>query len=148
MIRNDVQHRIGAMGVAMAALLLVAAADQPAGGDPMADNAAALAPAGDTASQVAFAYADRNADLLVSWEEYRNRAMRLFGNVDTNGDGILQKAELQVMAGATAPPETADINLATFNAALRKMFDNGDKDANGALTPMEWRDTVRPSKIF
>lgn len=137
-----------AIGLALLACGLVAAADPPAGGDPLANNAAALAPAGDTVSQVAFAYADRDADVLVSWEEYRNRAMRLFGNVDTNGDGILQKAELQALAGPNAPPETADIDLPTFNAALRKMFDAGDKDSNGALTPLEWRDTVRPSKIF
>jgi hypothetical protein len=138
-----------AAALALPALFIMAAADPaPAPVDPLANNAAALAPAGDTASQVAFAYADRDADVLVSWEEYRNRAMRLFGNVDTNGDGILQIAEMSVLAGPSAAPPPNDINLATFNAALRKMFDIGDKDGNGALTPTEWHDTVRPSKIF
>jgi len=116
--------------------------------DPLADNGSALAPAGDTAAQVAFAYSDRNADELVSWEEYRNRGILVFSRVDTNGDGILQVAEIAAFAGKDAPPAPFDIKIATYNAALRKYFDLGDKDNNGALTPAEWRDTVRPSKIF
>lgn len=116
--------------------------------DPLAGNASALAPAGDTASQVAFAYADRNADELVSWEEYRNRGILVFSRVDTNSDGMLQIAEIAAFAGTDAPPAPFDIGIATYNAALRKYFDLGDKDGNGALTPAEWRDTVRPSKIF
>jgi hypothetical protein len=116
--------------------------------DPLAENASALAPAGDAASQVAFAYADRNADELVSWEEYRNRGILVFSRVDTNSDGMLQIAEIAAFAGKDAPPAPFDIGIATYNAALRKYFDLGDKDGNGALTPAEWRDTVRPSKIF
>jgi hypothetical protein len=116
--------------------------------DPMADNASALAPAGDTASRIAFAYADRDADLLVSFEEYRNRAMRLFGKADSNGDGTLQVAELQALAGPKGPKAPNDVDLGTFNAALRKNFDNGDANKDGALTPAEWRNVVRPSKLF
>jgi len=132
------------------ALLLLAApvAAQGIANDPMANNAAGLAPAGDTASQVAFAYADRDEDLTVSWEEYRNRAMRLFGHVDANGDGILQIAELQALAGPSAPKPEADISGPTYNAAMRKLFDTGDKNLDGALTPVEWHDTVRPSRAF
>jgi hypothetical protein len=55
---------------------------------------------------------------------------------------------MAALAGPSAAPPPSDINLATFNAALRKMFDIGDKDGNGALTPTEWHDTIRPSKIF
>ena len=116
--------------------------------DPMANNAAGLAPAGDTASQVAFAYGDRNEDLLVSWEEYRNRSMRLFAHVDANADGTLQIAELQALAGPRAPKPESDISAATYNAAMRKLFDAGDKNADGVLTPAEWHDTVRPSRAF
>jgi hypothetical protein len=135
---------------ALAAMLLASPsfAQSPLANDPMANNAAALAPAGDTASQVAFAYADRNEDLVVSWEEYRNRSMRLFANVDANADGILQVAELQALAGPSAPKPEADISVGTFNAAMRKMFDAGDKNSDGALTTTEWHDTVRPSRAF
>lgn len=140
---------LGAFALLIAGAGPVAAAPKPAVPvDPMADNASALAPAGDTASRIAFAYADRDADLLVSWEEYRNRAMRLFGKVDTNGDGILQAAELQALAGPKGPKEVNDIDLGTFNAALRKHFDDGDANKDGALTPAEWRNVVRPSKLF
>jgi len=137
-------HRL--MLTAFVGGLAAMASAQPA--DPLADNASALAPAGNTASQVAFAYADRNADELVSWEEYRNRGVLLFSRVDANSDGILQIAEIAAFAGKDAPPAPFDIQIATYNAALRKYFDLGDKDNNGALTPTEWRDTVRPSKIF
>jgi hypothetical protein len=132
---------------ALAAAAAVPAAAQLAN-DPMANNAAGLAPAGDTASQVAFAYADRDEDLAVSWEEYRNRSMRLFGHVDANNDGILQIAELQALAGPSAPKPENDIDAGTFNAAMRKLFDTGDKNGDGALTPAEWHDTVRPSRAF
>jgi hypothetical protein len=135
--------------LALAGLMAMAAAQPPASGaDPLADNGRALIPAGDTVSQVAFAYADRNEDALVSFEEYRNRAMRLFGRVDTNGDGTLQIAELQALGGPDAPAAPFDVSIATFNAALRKQFDLGDKDGDGALTPTEWHDVVRPSKLF
>lgn len=116
--------------------------------DPLAEDARAIAPAGDTVSQVAFAYADRNEDELVSWEEYRNRAMRLFGRVDTNGDGILQVAELQAFAGPNAPKPAGDVDIAKFNAALHEAFSLGDKNSDGVLTPLEWSAVVRPSKLF
>ncbi len=129
-------------------VLAVGASAQAPTVDPLANNAAALAPAGDTASQVAFAYADRDEDEVVSWEEYRNRGMRLFGRVDANGDSVLQIAELKALTGPDAPAPTFDIGIGAYNAALRKFFDLGDKNADGALTPTEWRDTVRPSKIL
>lgn len=124
------------------------AAAQPNLVDPMANDAAALAPAGDTASQVAFAYADRDADALVTWEEYRNRGMRLFYHVDTNGDFVMQISELQALGGPDAPKAPYDVNIATFNAALRKQFDAGDTNGDGALTPLEWSAILRPSKLF
>jgi hypothetical protein len=31
---------------------------------------------------------------------------------------------------------------------MRKLFDTGDKNKDGALTPAEWHDTVRPSRAF
>lgn len=136
--------------ICLAAALAMAATSAAAqlANDPMANNAAGLAPAGDTASQVAFAYADRDEDLTVSWEEYRNRSMRLFGHVDANNDGILQIAELQALAGPSAPRPENDIDSGTFNAAMRKLFDSGDTNKDGALTPAEWHDTVRPSRAF
>jgi hypothetical protein len=139
MIRTSLATMLLALSVPAAAQLA---------NDPMANNAARLAPAGDTASQVAFAYADRDEDLTVSWEEYRNRAMRLFGHVDANNDSILQIAELQALAGPGAPKPENDIDSGTFNAAMRKLFDSGDKNGDGALTPVEWHDTVRPSRAF
>jgi hypothetical protein len=137
---------------AFAALLVIGGASvaqtPPATIDPLAEDAKALAPAGDTVAQVAFAYADRNEDELVSWEEYRNRAMRLFGRVDTNGDGILEVSELQVLAGPDAPKPARAVDLATYNAALRQAFNDGDKNSDGVLTPAEWSAVVRPSKLF
>ena len=126
----------------------VAAAAQTPAVDPMANDAVVLAPAGDTAQQVAFAYADRNEDAIVSWEEYRNRGMRMFHHVDGNKDDVLQVAELRALAGPDAPAAPYDITAPTFNAAMRKTFDQGDKNLDGALTPAEWRDTVRPSRLF
>lgn len=138
-------RRVPVSLLALAALAAGANAQQP---DAMIADAAALAPAGDTAAQVAFAYADRNADLIVSWEEYRNRALRLFGHLDANDDRILQIAELRILAGPSAPAAPFDVDLATYNAAVRKHFDDGDKNRDGALTPVEWHDVVRPSKLF
>jgi hypothetical protein len=139
--------------VAIATLLVIGAAPAAAQTpsptiDPLAEDAKALKPAGDTVAQVAFAYADRNEDELVSWEEYRNRAMRLFGRVDTNGDGILEVSELQLLAGPTAPTPARAVDLATYNAALRQAFNDGDKNSDGVLTPAEWAGVVRPSKLF
>jgi hypothetical protein len=116
--------------------------------DPLANDAAALKPAGDTASQVAFAYADRNTDVMVSWEEYRNRAMLLFGAVDTNGDGVLEIAELAALGGPNAPKAPSNVDLPTYNLAVRKAFDDADADKDGALTPAEWANVIRPSKLF
>jgi hypothetical protein len=116
--------------------------------DPMANDAAVLAPAGDTAQQVAFAYADTNEDAVISWEEYRNRGMRMFHHVDTNDDDVLQVAEIRELSGPDAPAAPYDISAPTFNAAMRKTFDQGDKNLDGALTPEEWRTTVRPSRLF
>lgn len=115
--------------------------------DPLANNGAALAPAGDALSQLAFAYADRNADLYVSWEEYRNRAMRLFANIDTNGDGILEIAEVQAFAGPDSKPIPQNIGIAEFNSVLNVYFSAADKDKDGALSPAEWRNVVRPGNI-
>lgn len=146
--------RLALLALSLAAAPVIAAPlagqpDTPSGVvDPLADNASALAAAGDTASQVAFAYADRNADLVVSWEEYRNRALRLFERIDSNGDGILQISELAALGGPTAPPAPFDVTLPTYNAAARKTFDTADADKNGALSPAEWRNVVRPSKLF
>ena len=105
--------------VASVSLLLFAVGTAAQTIDPLANNASALAPAGDTVSQVAFAYADRNEDELVSWEEYRNRGMRLFGRVDANGDGVLQIAELKTLAGPDAPAAPFDLSRAAYYAALR-----------------------------
>jgi uncharacterized protein YbaA (DUF1428 family) len=142
-----------AAGSALVALALPAAAlaqtaPSQSAVDPMARDAAILAPAGDTAQQVAFAYADRNEDAVVSWEEYRNRAMRMFHHVDTNDDDILEIAEIRQMSGPDAPAAPFDISADLFNAALRKAFDAGDRNGDGALTPAEWHDTVRPSRLF
>lgn len=135
-----------------AAMLLLAApalaqtAERPV--DPLFNDAAALAPAGDTASQIAFAYSDRNEDLIVTWEEYRNRGMRVFGHVDTNADGVLQIAELQAIGGTDSAKHSHEIPIGTYNAALRRFFDAGDANKDGALSPAEWQDTRRPSKIL
>lgn len=131
--------------LALAWPALAQTADRPV--DPLMNDAAALAPAGDTASQIAFAYADRNEDLLVTWEEYRNRGMRVFGHLDSNADGTLQVAELQALAGPEAAKPPRDIPIGTYNAALRRFFDAGDANRDGALTPAEWQDTRRPSRI-
>ena len=149
------------MHLALAALAILAAPagaqtaqPAPSGGlpaqivDPLANDAAALKPAGDTASQIAFAYADRNTDVMVSWEEFRNRSMLLFGNVDTNNDGLLEIAELAALGGPNAPKAPSNIDLPAYNAAVRKAFDDADADKDGALTPAEWANVVRPSKLF
>ena len=132
--------------LALAAPALAQPADRPI--DPLMNDAAALAPAGDTASQIAFAYADRNEDLIVTWEEYRNRGMRVFGHVDSNADGVLQRTELAALGGDKAASHAHDIPIGTYNAALRRFFDAGDVNRDGALTPTEWQDTRRPSKIL
>lgn len=138
--------RLGLLGACLAGA--AAAMAQVRAVDPLAEDAAVLAPAGSPAQQVAFAYADTNEDAVVSWEEYRNRGMRMFHHVDTNADGVMQIAEIRWIAGPDAPPAPFDISAPTFNAAMRKAFDDGDKNGDGALTPAEWKDTVRPSRLF
>ena len=74
--------------------------------------------------------------------------MLLFGNVDTNGDGVLEIAELAALGGPNAPKAPSNIDLPTYNAAVRKAFDDADADKDGALTPAEWANVIRPSKLF
>ena len=125
--------------------VVLAACAAPAG---QAGDDGPLAAAGDAAAQVAFAYADRNADGRVSFEEYRNRSMRLFRNADLNRDGILQIAEQRAMLGPRADPAsvTEDLSLQDFNAALVVFFRNADTDADGYLSPTEWRGIPRANR--
>jgi Ca2+-binding EF-hand superfamily protein len=116
----------------VAAAFAVALALAPAPG-------AAQDPALAKAADAAFTAADFDGDGKVSWEEFRNRVVMVFGHLDVNGDGRI--------AGDEHPPavdkagkdvQPGNVTAESFTAAVAEAFKASDKDGDGALSAQEW----------
>jgi len=91
------------------------------------------------AADNAFIAADFDADGKVSWEEFRNRVVAVFGHLDHNADGRI--------AGDEHPPavdkdgkdiQPGNVSAESFTASVAAAFESADKDGDGALTAQEW----------
>jgi Ca2+-binding EF-hand superfamily protein len=109
--------------------------------------AASLAPAISTAvdaalaeaSDAAFTAADFDANGKVSWEEFRNRVVAVFGHLDGNEDGRVAGDEHPPAiskAGRTVQP--GNVTAESFTASVAAAFKASDKDGDGELSAQEW----------
>lgn len=100
---------------------------------------AAQDPALAKAADAAFTAADFDGDGKVSWEEFRNRVVKVFGHLDQNSDGRI--------AGDEHPPavdkagkevQPGNVSAESFTAAVAEAFKASDKDGDGSLSAQEW----------
>ena len=91
------------------------------------------------AAEGAFVAADFDGNGKVSWEEFRNRVVAVFGHLDHNQDGRL--------AGDEHPPavdkggkdvQPGNVSAESFTASVAVAFKAADKDGDGELSAQEW----------
>ena len=91
------------------------------------------------AAESAFVAADFDGNGKVSWEEFRNRVIAVFGHLDHNQDGRL--------AGDEHPPavdkggkgvQPGNVSAESFTASVAVAFKAADKDGDGELSAQEW----------
>lgn len=96
---------------------------------------AALAQVADSA----FSSADFDGDGKVSWEEFRNRLVRVFGHLDHNEDGRIAGDEHPPAVDAAGKAvQPGNVTAEAFAAAVAVTFKAADTDGDGALSPQEW----------
>ena len=91
------------------------------------------------AAMAAFTAADFDQNGKVSWEEFRNRVVGVFGQMDKDGDGQIAGGELPPAvdeSGAVAQPGT--VSAESFTASVAAAFKASDKDGDGELSADEW----------
>lgn len=100
----------------------------------------------DEAAQKSFDSADVDGDGKVSWEEYRNRALQVFHDMDHNGDGRLTPDETPPAKDKSGQPvKGGTVTLEAFSASIEKPFKEADADNDGTLNPDEWAGAPRKS---
>jgi Ca2+-binding EF-hand superfamily protein len=101
--------------------------------------AAAQDPALAQAADAAFTAADFDGDGKVSWEEFRNRVVKVFGHLDQNGDGRIAGDEHPPAADeAGKEVQPGNVTAESFTASVAEAFKASDKDGDGALSAQEW----------
>lgn len=81
---------------------------------------------------------DGDSDGVVTYEEYSNRMDTLFGGMDTNQNGQLEREEVEsfmseeVFDGADAN-RNGRISKSEYDAQIRKDFEGADRDGDGSL---------------
>ena len=106
---------------------------------PVAAADAALTSAADDA----FKAADFDGDGKVTWEEFRNRVVRVFGHLDANGDGRIAGQEHPAAVDAEGKPaQPGNVSAESFTGAVEEAFKASDKDGDGALSLAEWSGTT------
>ncbi|HRD73883.1 MAG TPA: EF-hand domain-containing protein [Aquimonas sp.] len=91
------------------------------------------------AADAAFKAADFDANGKVSWEEFRNRVVNVFGHIDTNADGRIAGQEHPAAVdakGNTVQP--GNVTVESFTSAVADAFKAADKDGDGELSAEEW----------
>ncbi len=134
-MRRPLLHRI--VPIAVLVTLTACSRTEPAAPEtasaPSSTPSAQAPPSAPTPlhdAKDAFRAADANSDGKVTLEEYRNRSMAVFGELDINGDGKV--------AGTEHAKATHDVDAKAFNAALHKYFARADLNRDGALDADEW----------
>ncbi|MFZ1643716.1 MAG: hypothetical protein WAV07_20250 [Candidatus Contendobacter sp.] len=93
----------------------------------------------DEATQKSFDSVDVDGDGKVSWEEYRNRMLHVFHQMDHNGDGRLTPDETPPAKDKSGQPvKGGTVTIEAFSVEIEKAFKKADGDGDGALTPDEW----------
>ena len=93
----------------------------------------------DEATQKAFDSVDVDGDGKVSWEEYRNRMLHVFHQMDHNGDGRLTPDETPPAKDKSGQPvKGGTVTIEAFSVEIEKAFKKADGDGDGTLTPDEW----------
>ena len=101
--------------------------------------ATAVRAAPDEAAQKSFDSADVDGDGKVSWEEYRNRMLHVFHQMDHNGDGRLTPDETQPAKDKSGQPvKGGTVTVEAYTVSIETAFKKADADADAALTPDEW----------
>ncbi|HJU38310.1 MAG TPA: hypothetical protein VJ724_01965 [Tahibacter sp.] len=95
--------------------------------------------AADDDAKAAFERADFNNDGKISFEEYRNRSVRVFHDLDQNGDGRLTGDEQPPAKDAKGQPSTGGtVSVESFTDALADHFERADANRDGSLDVDEW----------
>jgi Ca2+-binding EF-hand superfamily protein len=93
----------------------------------------------DEAAQKSFDSADVDGDGKVSWEEYRNRMLHVFHQMDHNGDGRLTPDETPPAKDKTGQPvKGGTVTVEAYTVSIETAFKKADADNDGALNPDEW----------
>ncbi|HSN71426.1 MAG TPA: EF-hand domain-containing protein [Steroidobacteraceae bacterium] len=86
-----------------------------------------------------FELADYDGDGVVSWEEFHNRLVHIFHNIDRDENGIIEGEEhlpATTPDGKAVQPPAVRIN--EFMDEIRRVFYLADKDQSGGLSKAEW----------
>ena len=101
--------------------------------------ASAVRAALDEATQKSFDSADVDGDGQVSWEEYRNRMLHVFHQMDHNGDGRLTPDETPPAKDKSGQPvKGGTVTVEAYTVSIETAFKKADADGDGALSPAEW----------
>jgi len=101
--------------------------------------ATAVWAAPDETAQKSFDSADVDGDGKVSWEEYRNRMLHVFHQMDHNGDGRLTPDEtLPAKDKSGQPVKGGTVTIEAYTVSIETAFKKADADNDGALSPDEW----------
>jgi Ca2+-binding EF-hand superfamily protein len=101
--------------------------------------AAAQDPALAKAADGAFQAADFDGNGKVSWEEFRNRVVKVFGHLDHNEDGRIAGEEHPPAVGKDGKAvQPGNVSAESFTASVAEAFKASDKDGDGELSAQEW----------
>lgn len=91
------------------------------------------------AADAAFKAADFDANGKVSWEEFRNRVVNVFGHMDANADGRIAGQEHPPAVDAQGKEvQPGNVSAESFTSAVADAFKQADKDGDGELSAEEW----------
>ena len=93
----------------------------------------------DETAQKSFDSADVDGDGKVSWEEYRNRMLHVFHQMDHNGDSRLTPDETPPAKDKSGQSvKGGTVTIEAYTASIETTFKKADADGDGALNPAEW----------
>lgn len=91
------------------------------------------------AADAAFKAADFDGNGKVSWEEFRNRVVNVFGHMDANSDGRIAGQEHPPAVDAQGKDvQPGNVSAESFTSAVSEAFKQADKDGDGELSAEEW----------
>jgi len=93
----------------------------------------------DEPTRKSFDSVDVDGDGKVSWEEYRNRMLHVFHQMDHSGDGRLTSDETPPAKDKSGQPvKGGTVSVEAYTASIEQAFKKADGDGDGALSPDEW----------